>query len=109
MLHACYMHGMACIRCYAALGDVAKARYLGKVIELVDKVEAETVSTNASVRSCSPSLAEQGQTDGTEHYLVQAKLAILSKQFKQAEAILLERVSEIAVYGIVMSVLLGSG
>lgn len=30
--------------------------------------------------------------DGTEHYLVQAKLAILNKQFKQAEAILLERV-----------------
>lgn len=31
--------------------------------------------------------------DGTLHYLVLAKLAILNKQFKQAEAILLERVS----------------
>ena len=38
-------------------------------------------------------LPEQGQSDGTSHYLVQAKLAVLNKQFKQAEAILLERVS----------------
>ena len=33
----------------------------------------------------------QGQ-DGSAHYLVQSKLAILSKQFKLAESILLERV-----------------
>ena len=33
----------------------------------------------------------QGQ-DGSSHYLVQAKLAILSKQFKLAESLLLERV-----------------
>ena len=33
----------------------------------------------------------QGQ-DGSSHYLVQAKLAILNKQFKLAESILLERV-----------------
>ena len=33
----------------------------------------------------------QGQ-DGSSHFLVQAKLAVLAKQFKQAEAILLERV-----------------
>ena len=32
------------------------------------------------------------------HYLVQAKLAILSKQFKQAEAILLERVSSTSLH-----------
>ena len=38
-------------------------------------------------------MMSQGQADGTQHYLVQAKLAILNKQFKQAEAILLERVS----------------
>lgn len=36
---------MTLCRCYAALGDVAKARYLGKVIELADKIEAETVSS----------------------------------------------------------------
>ena len=35
---------MVVYRCYAALGDVAKARYLGKVIELAEKIEAETVS-----------------------------------------------------------------
>ena len=33
----------------------------------------------------------QGHSDGTTHYLVQAKLALLRKQFKEAEAILLER------------------
>ena len=33
----------------------------------------------------------QGQ-DGSSHYLVQAKLAILNKQFKLAESLLLERV-----------------
>ena len=33
----------------------------------------------------------QGQ-DGTTHYLVEAKLAALNKQLKQAETILLERV-----------------
>ena len=31
--------------------------------------------------------------EGLSHYLVEAKLAVLNKQFKQAEAILLERVS----------------
>lgn len=35
--------------------------------------------------------AFQGHSDGTSHYLVQAKLAILRKQFKEAEALLLER------------------
>ena len=35
----------------------------------------------------------QGHSDGTSHFQVQAKLAILKKQFKQAEAIYLERVS----------------
>ena len=38
-----------------------------------------------------PPLFPQGQA-GTSHYLVEAKLAALNKQFKQAEAILLERV-----------------
>ncbi len=32
------------IRCYAALGDVAKARYLGDVGKLANKIRAETVS-----------------------------------------------------------------
>lgn len=52
MYVTCMLHGMLCVRCYAALGDVAKARYLGKVIELVDKIEAETVSSIGSVKYC---------------------------------------------------------
>lgn len=36
-------------RCYAALGDVSKARYLEKAIELAEKIEAETVSRGISV------------------------------------------------------------
>lgn len=82
-------------RCYAALGDVSKARYLEKVIELAEKMEAETVSRSMSVSLGISTMSAflQGVADGTEHYMVQAKLAILSKQFKQAEAILLERVS----------------
>ena len=32
-------------RCYAALGDVAKARYLREVGKLADKIHTETVST----------------------------------------------------------------
>lgn len=69
---------------------MAKARYLGKVIELAEKIEAETVSCQVTIQSHYSRIL-QGQ-DGSNHYLVQAKLAILSKQFKQAEAILLERV-----------------
>ena len=38
------------------------------------------------------SVHPQGQEDGTTHYLVQAKLAILIKQFKEAESILVENV-----------------
>ncbi|CEM08051.1 unnamed protein product [Vitrella brassicaformis CCMP3155] len=58
--------------CYAVLGDVAKATYLQKV--------------NAIVKSHA---AEFGG-DGTRYYLVQAKLAMLSKQFQRAEALLLD-------------------
>jgi intraflagellar transport protein 172 len=60
-------------RCYAALGDVAKVRYLREVTKLADKMTLET-----------------GQ-DGTTHYLVEAKMAALNKRLKQAEAILLDR------------------
>ena len=46
---------MACVsahvcivsRCYAALGDVAKARYLREVGKLADKIHTETVSTHS--------------------------------------------------------------
>ena len=72
---------------------MAKARYLREVSKLADKIKTETVSTlcDSSV-IWSTDIILQGQ-DGTSHYLVEAKLAVLNKQFKQAEAILLERVS----------------
>ena len=34
-----------CVRCYAALGDVAKVRYLREVGKLADKLSLETVTT----------------------------------------------------------------
>jgi len=52
-------------RCYAALGNIAKADYLRKINKLV------------------------GQ-EGVENFRVQAKLAVLDKQFHRAEAILLQ-------------------
>lgn len=52
-------------RCYAALGNVSKADYLRKINKLA---------------------ADEGQ----ENFRVQAKLAVLDKQFHRAEAILLD-------------------
>lgn len=60
-------------QCYAALGDVGKARYLHKINKLADKHKTET-----------------GQ-EGIHSYLVQARLAALDKQFHRAEAILLDQ------------------
>jgi len=52
-------------RCYAALGNIAKADYLRKINKLV-------------------------ATEGIENFRVQAKLAVLDKQFHRAEAVLLQ-------------------
>ena len=51
-------------RCYAALGNMAKADYLRKLNKLIAQ-------------------------EGVENFRVQAKLAVLEKQFHQAEAILI--------------------
>ena len=59
-------------RCFAALGNVAKSRYLHKINKLSEKHNEET-----------------GQT-GISYYIVQAKLAMLDKQYHRAEAILLD-------------------
>ena len=84
-------------RCYAALGDVSKARYIQEVVSLAERLEAETVSgrMGGPVTQCAslPPLSRcwlQGQP-GLEHYLVQCKLSLLEKQFKTAESILLEQ------------------
>ncbi|XP_078486595.1 intraflagellar transport protein 172 homolog [Ciona intestinalis] len=60
-------------RCFAALGDVSKARFLKELNKMAEKYASETQSE-----------------DGVEYYKVQARLAILEKQFKKAEQIYLE-------------------
>ena len=51
-------------RCYAALGNMARADYLRKLNKLIAQ-------------------------EGADNFRVQAKLAVLDKQFHQAEAILI--------------------
>lgn len=58
-------------RCYAALGDVAKRRFLHKI----NKLAAATME-------------EEG--GGMAHHMVRAKMHMLNKQFQQAEQVLLE-------------------
>ncbi|KAJ1511508.1 hypothetical protein HMI54_000768, partial [Coelomomyces lativittatus] len=62
-------------RCFAALGDTCKVKYLRKINRL-----AETL------KSSDPSLE-----DPYEHYLIRAKLAVLEKEYKTAERIYLEQ------------------
>ena len=57
--------------CCSALGNISKAKYLHGVNKLIRQFEEKT------------------KTDGTNFYLVKAKLAILEKDFNRAEAILL--------------------
>ncbi|XP_039273606.2 intraflagellar transport protein 172 homolog [Styela clava] len=59
-------------RCYAALGNVTKTRYLREINKMIDRYEAET------------------ENNGLTYFPVQAKLAILNKQYKTAEQIYLE-------------------
>jgi intraflagellar transport protein 172 len=61
-------------RCFAALGDVAKARYIRKVNRIAAYAEREL-----------------GVTPGTEYFVVKAKLEILEKQFGKAETLFLEQ------------------
>lgn len=51
-------------RCYAALGDVAKSRYIHKVNQAKDEVVQDV------------------GIDGLDHYLVRAKLALLQHEWK---------------------------
>eukprot|EP00879_Flechtneria_rotunda_P031401 GHRR01034304.1.p1 GENE.GHRR01034304.1~~GHRR01034304.1.p1 ORF type:complete len:132 (+),score=63.98 GHRR01034304.1:681-1076(+) len=60
-------------RCYAALGDVAKARYLHKLVKAASKSGSADIA------------ARPGQLPTS----VCAKLALLSKQWPVAEALLL--------------------
>ncbi|KAJ3038900.1 hypothetical protein HDV00_012822 [Rhizophlyctis rosea] len=60
-------------RCFAALGDVARTRYLQQVNEIAE------------------SIALDHPMDETSHPTIRAKLAVLSKQYKVAESIYLEQ------------------
>ncbi|XP_043216719.1 intraflagellar transport protein 172 homolog isoform X2 [Amphibalanus amphitrite] len=60
-------------RCYAALGDVSKAKYLREVIMLAEQVAQK-----------------MGHGDGMDFYEVRARMAVFSRQFKDAEAIYLD-------------------
>eukprot|EP01060_Flectonema_neradi_P010067 TRINITY_DN17208_c0_g1_i3.p1 TRINITY_DN17208_c0_g1~~TRINITY_DN17208_c0_g1_i3.p1 ORF type:complete len:1741 (+),score=384.31 TRINITY_DN17208_c0_g1_i3:134-5356(+) len=63
-------------RCFAALGDVSKARALNKIGELAQQAMGDDKVLNRH---------------GYDHYTVRAALEILNKNFKAAEAIYLER------------------
>ncbi|KAJ7341442.1 hypothetical protein JRQ81_005540 [Phrynocephalus forsythii] len=60
-------------RCFAAVGDVSKARFLHETNEIADQV------------------AKQSGGDGTDYYQVRVRLAMLEKNYKLAEMIFLEQ------------------
>jgi len=60
-------------RCFAALGDVSKS----KALRQINKIAEQS--------------AEEMGGDGTNHVKVRARLAVLDKNFKMAESILLEQ------------------
>uniref|UniRef100_A0A673MHL4 Intraflagellar transport protein 172 homolog n=1 Tax=Sinocyclocheilus rhinocerous TaxID=307959 RepID=A0A673MHL4_9TELE len=66
-------------RCFAALGDVSKARFLNETNKIADSVSKEYGG------------------DGTDHYQVKARLAMLDKNFKLAEMYYMEQVKNTAV------------
>ncbi|XP_078397553.1 intraflagellar transport protein 172 homolog isoform X1 [Cetorhinus maximus] len=60
-------------RCFAALGDVAKAQFLCETNRIADQA------------------AKEYGGDGTDNYLVRARLAMLEKNYKLAESYYLEQ------------------
>ncbi|XP_067274021.1 intraflagellar transport protein 172 homolog [Pseudorasbora parva] len=60
-------------RCFAALGDVSKARFLNETNKIADAISKEN------------------DNDGTDHYQVKARLAMLDKNFKLAEMYYMEQ------------------
>ncbi|RLV86206.1 hypothetical protein DV515_00015928 [Chloebia gouldiae] len=60
-------------RCFAALGNIARARFLHETNVIADQA------------------AQEHGGDGTDHYLVRARLAMLDKNYKLAEMIFLEQ------------------
>ena len=68
-------------RCFGAVGDVSKCRYLHKVNKMVRTIDAET------------GLDGSGQA----HYSVQSKLAVLQGELPRAEQLLLQQLSLIHI------------
>ncbi|XP_072536228.1 intraflagellar transport protein 172 homolog isoform X2 [Salminus brasiliensis] len=60
-------------RCFAALGDVSKARFLHETNKIAD------------------SFSKEYGDDGTDHYQVKARLAMLDKNYKMAETYYMEQ------------------
>ncbi|XP_050401065.1 intraflagellar transport protein 172 homolog [Patella vulgata] len=60
-------------RCYSALGDIAKARFLKDTLTIAEEAAKHTGG------------------NGYNHYKVRARLAIMEKRFKEAEGIYLEQ------------------
>jgi intraflagellar transport protein 172 len=67
-------------RCFAALGDVSKARALNTINDLAARAEQEQKSQ-----------PDGGHYNGYTHYTVRSALAILHGEFKKAEQILVEQ------------------
>ncbi|GFY01521.1 intraflagellar transport protein 172 homolog [Trichonephila clavipes] len=67
------MNLMIAERCYAAVGDISKARFLRETISIANEV----------------GISSGG--DGYDHYQVRARLAIMMKEYKVAENIYLEQ------------------
>ncbi|PIC15412.1 hypothetical protein B9Z55_022396 [Caenorhabditis nigoni] len=72
-------------RCYAAIGNIAKAKKLHDIIEIADEA-AITIGG-----------------DGTHYYKVRAMMAILGRKFKDAERIFLEQNDAEAAIGMYTS------
>uniref|UniRef100_W5KZE2 Intraflagellar transport protein 172 homolog n=1 Tax=Astyanax mexicanus TaxID=7994 RepID=W5KZE2_ASTMX len=60
-------------RCFAALGDVSKARFLNETNKMTDSISKDYCD------------------DGTEHYQAKARLAMLDKNYKLAEMYYMEQ------------------
>jgi len=68
-------------RCYAALGDVSRARYLRLITKEMTSIAEQTMPENNG----------QPIIDPLDHWSIRAKVAIMARDFKYAEQIYLEQ------------------
>lgn len=72
---------MVAERCYSAIGDLAKARFLHKVQKLAEKERAAMLADDPTL--------DPAAVSGMDSHAVRAQLAVLAKQWPVAEALLL--------------------